>query len=120
MKNRVLPFVADVVLVVVFIVIGTRNHNTDENATGIASTVAPFLIGLAAGWIGTRAWKTPTAVSTGIAVWISTVAVGMLLRHFAWDRGTAGAFIVVATIFNAFTLVGWRVLRENIASRRAV
>jgi hypothetical protein len=44
----------------------------------------------------------------------------MLLRHFAWDRGTAGAFIVVATVFNAFTLVGWRVLRENIASRRAV
>ncbi|MBM3731058.1 MAG: DUF3054 domain-containing protein [Actinobacteria bacterium] len=118
MKNRGLPFTLDVALVVLFVFIGTRNHNTDQDAAGIASTVAPFLIGLIVGWIGTRAWKKPTAVATGLAVWISTVTVGMLLRHFAWDRGTAGAFIVVATIFNAFTLVGWRVAQENIVSRR--
>jgi len=120
MKNRVLPFAADVAFVVLFVFIGTRNHNTDENAAGVASTVAPFLIGLIVGWIGLRAWKTPVAVSTGIAIWISTVGVGMLLRHFAWDRGTAGAFIVVATVFNAFTLVGWRVARENVVSRRKI
>lgn len=120
MKNRVLPFAVDVALVVLFVFIGTRNHNTDDNAAGIASTVAPFLIGLIVGWVGTRAWKTPVAVSTGIAIWISTVAIGMLLRNFAWDRGTAGAFIIVATIFNAFTLVGWRVVRENIVSRREI
>ena len=120
MKNRVLPFVADVALVVLFVVIGTRNHNTDENVAGVASTLAPFLIGLIVGWIGTRAWRAPSAVSSGIAIWTSTVAVGMLLRHFAWDRGTAGAFIVVATIFNAFTLVGWRVVRENIVFRRRI
>lgn len=120
MKNRVLPFAADVALVVLFVFIGTRNHNIDENAAGVASTVAPFLIGLIVGWIGLCAWKTPVAVSTGIAIWISTVTVGMLLRHFAWDRGTAGAFIIVATIFNAFTLVGWRVARENIVSRRKI
>lgn len=120
MKNRVLLFVADVALVVLFVVIGTRNHNTDKNAPDIAATVAPFLIGLSVGWIATRAWKTPSAVSTGIAIWISTVGVGMLLRHFAWQRGTAGAFIVVAAIFNLFTLVGWRVMRENIVSRRGI
>ncbi|MFM7094715.1 MAG: DUF3054 domain-containing protein [Actinomycetota bacterium] len=118
MKNRVLPFAADVAFVVLFVFIGRRNHNTDENASRVASTVAPFLIGLIVGWIGLRAWKTPVAVSTGIALWVTTVAVGMLLRHFAWDRGTAGVFIVVATVFNAFTLVGWRVARENIVSRR--
>ena len=119
MKNRVLPFLTDVALVVLFVFIGTRNHNTDEDAAGVAATVAPFLIGLVVGWVVSRAWKSPVAVSTGITIWVSTVVVGMLLRHFAWDRGTAGAFIVVATIFNALTLVGWRVIRENVSSRRA-
>jgi uncharacterized membrane protein (GlpM family) len=118
MKNRILPFLTDTALVVLFVIVGRRNHDTDENAARAAATVAPFLIGLVVGWVGIRAWTKPTAVSTGVAVWISTVLVGMLLRHFAWERGTAGAFIVVATVFNAFTLVGWRVLRENVSSRR--
>ena len=120
MKNRVWPFLIDIAFVVLFVFIGTRNHNTDEDAAGVAATVAPFLIGLVVGWVASRAWKSPKSVATGITTWISTIVVGMLLRHYAWDRGTAGAFVVVATIFNAFTLVGWRVVRENIGSRRAM
>ncbi|NBP54127.1 MAG: DUF3054 domain-containing protein [Actinobacteria bacterium] len=91
MKHRVLSLVADAALVVLFVFIGTRNHDTDKDIAGVLSTAAPFL---------------------------ATVVIGMLLRNFAWNRGTAGAFIVVATIFNAFTLVGWRVARENFGSRR--
>ncbi len=120
MKHRVLSFVADVALVVLFVFIGTRNHNTDEDAAGLATTAAPFLVGLAAGWLLSRGWRSPFAVTTGIAVWTSTIVIGMLLRNFAWDKGTAGSFIVVATVFNALTLVGWRVIRENIASRRTI
>ena len=118
MKRRLVPFAIDAALVVLFVFIGTRNHDTDENAVGVASTAAPFLVALVVGWLASRAWRSPLAVRTGITVWVVTIVVGMLLRHFAWDRGTAGAFIVVATIFNAFTLIGWRVVRENIGSRR--
>jgi hypothetical protein len=118
MKRKLLPFAIDVAFVVLFVFIGTRNHDTNEDAAGVAATAAPFLIGLLVGWLGARAWRSPNAVSSGIAVWISTVVVGMLLRHFAWDEGTAGAFVIVATVFNAFTLVGWRVVRENVTSRR--
>jgi uncharacterized membrane protein (GlpM family) len=118
MKRKLLPFVVDAALVVLFVFIGTRNHDTDKNVAGVLSTAAPFLIGLVCGWWGSNGWKNPTAVQTGIVVWIATVVIGMLLRNFAWDRGTAGAFIVVATIFNAFTLIGWRVVRENILTRQ--
>ncbi|MEY3595901.1 MAG: hypothetical protein RL576_1315, partial [Actinomycetota bacterium] len=45
--------------------------------------------------------------------------IGMLLRRFAFDDGAAGAFIVVATIFNAFTLVGWRFIAEQLSERKA-
>jgi uncharacterized membrane protein (GlpM family) len=118
MKRKLLPFVVDAALVVLFVFIGTRNHDTDKNVAGVLSTAAPFLIGLVCGWWGSNGWKNPTAVQTGIVVWIATVVIGMLLRNFAWDRGTAGAFIVVATIFNAFTLIGWRVVRKNILTRQ--
>jgi hypothetical protein len=118
MKRLTTPLALDVALVVLFVFIGTRSHDTDKDVAGVAATAAPFLIGLVCGWWASRGWKNPAAVQTGIVVWMATVVIGMLLRNFAWDRGTAGAFIVVATIFNAFTLVGWRVARENIDSRR--
>ena len=117
MKRKLFPFVVDAALIVLFVFIGTRNHDTNEDAGGVAATAAPFLIGLSAGWLGARAWRSPNAVSSGIAVWVATVVFGMLLRHFAWDDGTAGAFVIVATVFNAFTLIGWRVVRENVVSR---
>ena len=118
MKRRFLPFLVDVAFIVLFVFIGTRNHNTDEDTAGVLSTAAPFIIGLACGWFAASGWKNPFAVQTGIVVWVGTVVIGMLLRHYAWDRGTAGAFIVVATVFNAFTLVGWRFARENVSRRR--
>lgn len=118
MKQRVLSFSADIAFVMLFVFIGTRNHDTDKDAAGLAATIAPFLMGVVVGWMSPHSQKNPTAVSTGIVVWISTIALGMLLRHFVWDRGTAGAFVVVASVFNAFTLIGWRVVRDGLASRR--
>ena len=118
-KRRFLPFVIDALLIVVFVFIGTRNHDTDKDLAGVLSTSAPFIIGLACGWWAASGWKNPFAVQTGIVVWMATVVIGMLLRNFMWDRGTAVAFIIVATVFNALTLIGWRVVRENITQRRA-
>ena len=117
--RRFLPFfLLDAALVATFVLIGTRNHDTNTGAGGVFSVAAPFLIGLTAGWLGTRAWKTPTEVKTGVQIWVVTIVVGMVLRHFVWDEGTAGAFVVVAAVFNAFTLVGWRVIRENLGNKR--
>lgn len=118
MKRWIVPFAGDIALVVLFVFIGTRNHDTDTGFTGVLSTAAPFVIGACAGWIAASGWKNPTTAQTGIVVWIGTVVIGMLLRHFAWDRGTALAFVIVATVFNALTLIGWRVIRENLSSRR--
>ena len=118
-KSLVAALVADVAFVVLFTFIGTRNHDTESHSGGVLSTAAPFIIGIAVAWLVLRAWRQPFAVATGVGIWIISIVVGMLLRHFAWDRGTAGAFIVVATIFNAFTLVGWRFIRESILTRKS-
>ena len=111
-------FLLDAALVLAFVFIGTRNHDTNTGAGGVFGVAAPFLIGLGAGWLVSGAWKRPSEVKTGVAIWAVTIVVGMLLRHFAWDEGTAGAFVVVATVFNAFTLVGWRVIRDNLGAKK--
>jgi hypothetical protein len=70
------------------------------------------------GWGALRVWKAPHKVSNGVGLWLITIVIGMLLRRFAFDDGVAGAFVVVATIFNAFTLVGWRFIAEQLGERK--
>lgn len=101
---------ADVFVVIVFVAIGRRSHDEGGALAGIVSTAWPFLVGLGIGWIVTQAWRRPTALVTGVGIWIVTVVVGMLVRRFLAGDGTATAFIVVATIFTGTFLVGWRAL----------
>lgn len=102
--------VLDVFVVVLFVVIGRANHHHGETVGGVASTAWPFLAGLAAGWLGARAWRHPAAVwPAGAGAWLGTVAVGMVLRVVA-GQGTALAFIVVALVFLGLFLLGWRLL----------
>jgi hypothetical protein len=101
---------ADVACVLLFVAIGRANHGHGEAVSGVASTAWPFLAGLAVGWLVTRAWRRPAAlVPSGVAAWLGTVAVGMLLRVVA-GQGTAFSFIIVALCFLGLFLLGWRLL----------
>jgi hypothetical protein len=98
----------DVVCVVVFCTIGRRSHAEGLTLSGIAETAWPFLVGTLTGWLLSRAWQRPAAlVPTGVAVWLCTVVVGMLLRKLT-SAGTAPSFIVVASLSTALLLLGWR------------
>ncbi len=100
--------IVDVVLVLVFVAIGRRTHAESGALVGIAATAWPFLVGLAAGWLLGRVHQRPVRVwPEGAAVWLSTVAVGVLLRGLT-DAGTAVSFIVVATVVLGVFLLGWR------------
>ena len=100
--------VLDVCCVLIFVVIGRASHTKGESLAGIASTAWPFLCGLAVGWAASRAWRRPLALRpAGLAVWLGTVAVGMVLRVVS-GQGTAVAFIIVALAFLGLFLLGWR------------
>lgn len=104
----------DLLAVFVFVVIGRRNHHEGGNVVvGALRVAAPFLIALATGWLATRAWRRPTALRTGVEVWACTVVLGLLLRRFLFDRGTAFAFIIVASITLAVLLIGWRAVARQ-------
>lgn len=99
---------ADAACIVAFATVGRRNHDEGLTAAGIAETSWPFLAGAGVGWLLARGWRRPTAVtSTGLTVWVCTVAVGMLLRR-ATSEGTALSFVVVATLATGLLILGWR------------
>ncbi|MEN9643806.1 MAG: hypothetical protein RL238_475 [Actinomycetota bacterium] len=111
--------IADIVSILVFVTLGRSSHDEGGNAvTEAVKVAAPFLIALAVGWLVARAWTSPTAPTTGMVIWVVTVAGGMVLRHFVFDRGTALAFIIVASAFTLLFLVGWRFVWEWRAGRR--
>ena len=44
---------------------------------------------------------------------------GLLLRRTVWDRGTAVAFVIVATAFLGVVIVGWRVAFDRLRASRS-
>jgi hypothetical protein len=100
----------DALAVVVFVAAGRSSHDEENTLTAIATTAAPFLIALVGAWLIARAWQAPLSWPTGLAVWVTTAAGGMLLRRFVFQDSTATSFIVAGTVFLGLFLVGWRAL----------
>jgi len=109
----------DTAIVVAFVAIGRRNHDEGEALAGVAETAAPFLIALAVAWVVWRVWLHPDQLGTGVRVWATTVALGMLLRNLVFDDGTATSFVIVATAFLGIFLLGWRAV-ANLLRRRGL
>ena len=119
MKSKVVLWsaVIDVLCIVIFVAIGRKNHDEGEAAAGIFRVAAPFLIAAVAGWLATQAWKRPLELRTGVIVWLTTIMLGMVLRRFVFDEGTATAFIIVATVFLCAFLNGWRAIARKRLNR---
>jgi uncharacterized membrane protein (GlpM family) len=106
----------DAAIVMLFVAIGRRNHDREETVSGLLETAAPFMLALVAGWLIVRAWRRPLAPVTGLGLWGVTLALGMTVRRFVFDDGTAASFVVVAGVF-LLLLPTWRaavaVVRRN-------
>lgn len=107
----------DTFSVVFFVAVGRREHDRDSAIAGLIDTAAPFLIGLAIAWVVLRAWNRPTDWRTGVGIWAITLVAGMLVRNIVFGDGTATSFVIVAALFLALFLVGWRVA-FNLIERR--
>jgi peptidoglycan/LPS O-acetylase OafA/YrhL len=112
MRRLAIALALDVLCVLVFCAVGRRSHAEGLTVAGVAETAWPFLAGGAAGWLVSRGWRRPMALMpTGVAVWVCTVAIGMLLRK-ASTQGVAPSFVVVASLVTALLLLGWRGLAQ--------
>ena len=119
-RRATTAFALDVIAIIVFVAIGRRSHHEAGGAVvGTARVAAPFLIAAVLGWLAARAWRDPFGISTGAIVWLVTVIAGMFLRHFAFDRGTATAFVIVATATLGAFIMGWRGIARWLLERSA-
>ena len=101
----------DLGCVVVFAAIGRASHGEAVGPVGLATTTWPFaagwLVGSAVVQLSPALRTRPLGLPAGLAVWVPTVAVGMLLRA-ASGAGVETSFVVVATVVLGLFLLGWR------------
>ncbi|RPF22398.1 DUF3054 domain-containing protein [Myceligenerans xiligouense] len=100
--------VADLVAILVFSIAGMNAHGTLMLELGRVAW--PFALAAAVGWAWTRAWRDPSRLwPAGVAVWFTTVALGMILRVAA-GGGFALSFFLVTAGFLGVTMLGWRAM----------
>ena len=104
-RDAVRALALDILCVMALVVIGTRNHDTDTGISGVLFVAAPFLIAVTGIHVLLNVLKKTHLVAV---IWGCTVLGGMLLRNLAFNRGTALAFVIVASVFLAGTMWGWR------------
>jgi hypothetical protein len=110
---------ADVVVVLLFALVGRVSHAEGDLVTGTLTTASPFVIGLLAGWVaGSCAGQPPASQARTVRFgwWLLawTIGGGLLLRALLGE-GLAPAFVLVATCVLALGLV----VRRWVAGRWA-
>lgn len=101
-------WILDAIAVFSFALIGSDFHGFTFDLLGILRVAMPFLIALGGGVLVLRAWRNPLSIVTGLALAVISLVVGMLMRHYLWNEGTARAFILVTGGYFIATMVGWR------------
>lgn len=109
---------ADVVAVVVFAAIGRANHAGAADVWGLASTAAPFVVGLVAVWATPLVRADPPSLRAGAAALAGTVIIGLGLRAAITGRLPL-SFAVVTVVSLAVLMLGWRTLTLVVARRAA-
>ncbi|MGO4805257.1 DUF3054 domain-containing protein [Arthrobacter sp. 2MCAF15] len=110
---------ADALLILLFAAIGRDAHQRGEIITGVFATAWPFLAGAAVAWLALRLWHDPLRVwPAGVAVWLGTVGVGMILRAVT-GQTVVLPFIIVALLSLAVFLLGYRLVVAGVRRLRS-
>jgi hypothetical protein len=111
--------VADLVVVVVFVLVGRRSHHEDAGLAGFLRVWWPFAVGVAVAWIVSGLYRAPLAWGRAVAAWLLTVGVGMAVRVVAEDREFKVSFTIVTLLFVGTGMLGWRAVVRAVQARRA-
>lgn len=100
----------DAVAILLFVLVGRSSHEEGITIGGVVVVAAPFLIALTLAYARPLVRQAPSSLKAGLTVWLTVVAVGMVMRHFVFRDGTATAFVVVTTLFLGVLFNGWRAI----------
>ena len=107
--GRAAAFGADLICLIVFAYAGGQSHEPGEAVSVVLAIVWPFAAAALAGHLALLAAgrRTDRTRWGGLAIVGATYALGMALRALS-GRGLAPGFLIVAAIFLAVTMLGWR------------
>jgi hypothetical protein len=111
----------DLVLVVVFCVIGRLSHAEGifGDLPGLLNTIWPFAAAALVAHVVLLVRRARAErMLPGVLIWAVTVVLGLLLRAVS-GQGTALPFIIVATLTLALFLLGWRSVLALVRRARA-
>jgi FtsH-binding integral membrane protein len=107
------------VCVLVFAIAGKNSHEASSPDWVILAIMWPFAVAVMVGHAGVlmRQRRARRTWPEGVVVLSATYLLGMLLRVIS-GRGIAAGFLVVAVLFLALTMLGWRALLRLAMNRR--
>lgn len=111
----------DLVLVVVFCVIGRLSHAEGifGDLAGLLGTIWPFVAALLIAHVVLMIRRVRRErMLPGLSIWAVTVVLGLVLRAVS-GQGTALPFIIVTTLMLALFLLGWRAVLALVRRSRA-
>ena len=109
----------DLILITLFSLVGHYTHSKNFIPAEIWDTAWPFIAALAVSWILNAIWADPILpLRTGVGVWGTTILIALVIRSLTGESN-APAFIVISSVLNFITLVGWRMIVRLMLGRRA-
>lgn len=107
----------DVLLIVLFALLGRREHEHGLGISGIFMTALPFLIAYVVMTVLSRPWQTINKLwPTGILVWLGTVVLGVATR-LLMGKTAAISFVIVTLIVLGLFLLGRRAVCGFVSKR---
>jgi hypothetical protein len=100
--------VLDALGLVLFVVLGRRQHHIHAGSDEFWDTLWPFLAGWFAAAVATRLYLSPLSWRRALPTWLVAVPLAMWLRIALTHRTFFLSFTIVATIFVGLLLLGWR------------
>lgn len=107
----------DVIIFLLFAALGRSQHHETQTVGTIANTAAPFIVGwlITAPWCGAFGFRGSAATTRPARLlrrtapaWVAAWVVGLALRALVWRRDIPPTFDLIALLFNAVLLLGWR------------
>jgi len=117
--HAVWPLLADLACVLALALGGKGSHEASASDWIVLTIAWPFAVAavLAHAGLAVRRLAPARVWPAGAVVLAVTYAAGMLLRA-ASGRGLAPGFLVVAALFLALTMLGWRAVAGLVTARR--
>ena len=110
-------FGADLLVLVVFVLVGRRSHDEGSGLEGFLRVWWPFAVALVVATIVSGTWRAPLEWRRAIVAWLVTVALGMVLRIAVQGRDFKPSFVIVTTVFVGAGMLGWRAVARRVTTK---